>query len=136
LTVGGSAARFHDVEAKESRAMTDSSGCQFTDTMIRVESLETAARFWIDVMGMLEVEKSDYGIILEDPDSKQRITLVTTSLGSRYALAFATSDMKAMLERLRKNGAEAQPPRKAESGIEYALCRGPSGIPIMLYETE
>lgn len=116
--------------------MSGNKGCQFTDTMIRVESLDSAAEFWTDVMGMVEVERSDYGIILEDLKSKQRITLVTTSFGSRYALAVATNDMDDMLERLRESGAEVQTPRKAESGIEYALCRGPSGIPVMIYVAE
>jgi predicted enzyme related to lactoylglutathione lyase len=113
--------------------MADSKNCQFTNTMIRVESLEAAAKFWTGVMGMVETERSDYGIILEDPDSSQRITLVTTGFGSKYALAVATDDMRAMLDRLVNNGAEVQQPKKAESGAEYALCKGPSGISIMIY---
>ena len=116
--------------------MSDDKSCQFTDTMIRVESLDTAAKFLTGVLGMVEIEKSEDGIIIEDPDSKQRITLVTTEFGSKYALAVATDDMQVILSKLRASSAEAPSPRKADSGIDYALCKGPSGIPIMVYVTE
>lgn len=116
--------------------MVKSKDCQFTSTMIRVDSLEAAGAFWTDVMGMVEIERSDYGMILEDPDSKQRVMLVTAGFGSKYALAIATDDMDGMLERLVRNGAEVQQPRKADFGAEYALCRGPFGISIMIYQTE
>jgi catechol 2,3-dioxygenase-like lactoylglutathione lyase family enzyme len=116
--------------------MSDDKSCQFTDTMIRVESLDTAAKFLTGVLGMVEIEREEDGIIIEDSDSKQRITLVTTEFGSKYALAVATDDMQAMLGKLRESGAEVQSPKKAGSGIEYALCKGPSGIPIMVYVTD
>jgi hypothetical protein len=109
---------------------------QFTDTMIRVDSLETAAEFLTGVMGMTEIEKSTDGIILEDPDSKQRITVVTRGFGGRYALALATGNISATLDKLRHSGTDTRPPQKAESGVEYAVCKGPSGIPIMVYATE
>ncbi|MFH1892444.1 MAG: VOC family protein [Candidatus Zixiibacteriota bacterium] len=116
--------------------MSEGNRCQFTDTMIHVAELDSAARFWTGVMGMVEIERSDTGIILEDPDSKQRITLVSSEFETDYALAVATSNMKATLDLLRARGANVPEPVKADSGLEYALCKDPFGIPIMVYVTE
>jgi len=113
--------------------MSEGKRCQFTDTMIHVDSLDDAAKFWTDVIGMIEVKRSSDGIILEAPDSKQRITLVTTDFGRKYALAVATNDMQKTLDTLKDNGAVILTPKKADSSLEYALCKDPSGIPIMVY---
>jgi predicted enzyme related to lactoylglutathione lyase len=113
--------------------MIEGTRCLFTDTMLRVESLEAAAKFWTEVMGMVEVERNADGIILEDPDTSQRITLVSADIGARFALALAVDDLLDTLERLGRSGAEVTQPQKSDSGFEYALCRDPSGIPIMVY---
>jgi predicted enzyme related to lactoylglutathione lyase len=105
----------------------------YTDTMVRVDSLEKSARFWIEVMGLTEVERSDSGIMLEDPSSGQRVTLVDTRMGSHFAVAVATPDMQKTLDEFAKEGAEIEQPIKAESGLEYARCKDPSGVPIMVY---
>jgi len=110
--------------------------CQFTDTMIKVAGLEDEKRFWVDVIGMIELQESQGAVVLEDPESEQRVTLVSTDFGGRYAMAVATDDLEQMLAKLRKSGADVLQPKKTEAGIEYALCKTPSGIPIMVYVTD
>ena len=109
---------------------------RYTDTMIRVDSIDDAARFWIDVIGMKEIERSKSGVMLEDPDTKQRVTLIETNMNSRYAFAIATDDMRATLELFRENGASVPETTESVSGLEFALCRDPSGIPMMVYATD
>ncbi len=115
--------------------MSEMKRLQFTDTMIRVDSIDDAAGFWIDVMGMKEIDRSESGIMLEDPDTQQRVTFIDTYINSRYALALATDDMQETLRLFRENGASVPEPTEADSGIEYALCRDPAGIPVMVYTT-
>ncbi len=116
--------------------MSERKRLQFTDTMIRVDSLDEAADFWIDVIGMKEIERSDSGIMLEDPNTKQRVTLIDTSMNSRFAIAVATDDMKETLGLFRENGASVPEQTETDSDLEYALCRDPSGIPVMVYATD
>jgi catechol 2,3-dioxygenase-like lactoylglutathione lyase family enzyme len=116
--------------------MSERKRLQFTDTMIRVDSLDDSARFWIDVIGMKEIERGKSGIMLEDPDTKQRVTLIDTSINSRYAFAIATDDMQKTLGLFRENGVSVPEPTESDSGLEYALCRDPSGIPVMVYATD
>ncbi len=116
--------------------MATDRNCQFTDTMIKVARLEDEKRFWVDVIGMVELQESQGVVVLEDPESEQRVTLVSTDFGGRYAMAVATDNLQVMLANLRKNGADVLSPKKTEAGLEYALCKTPSGIPIMVYETE
>jgi len=116
--------------------MSDMIRCQLTDTMIRVQSIEKTAKFWVEVMGMIEVERSPSGIILEDPRSMQRIAVVDSEMSTDFALAVATDNMASTLQRLREGGAVAPEPETTSSGLEYALCESPSGVPIMVYVTE
>lgn len=116
--------------------MATDRNCQFTDTMIKVARLEDEKQFWVDVIGMVELQESKGVVVLEDPESEQRVTLVSTDFGGRYAMAVATDNLEAMLANLSENGADVLPSKKTDAGIEYALCKTPSGIPIMVYETE
>ena len=116
--------------------MSDKTSKSFSDTMVHIETIETEAKFFTHVLGLVEVERSEDGAILEDPTTKQRVTLVSTQLGSRFSLAIATNDMDGMLDMVRKNGGVAEAPSKAESGLEYAKCKSPEGVPLMVYLAE
>lgn len=116
--------------------MSDNSKRSLSDTMVHIESIDSEAKFFIDVFGLSEVERSKDGAILEDPTTKQRVTLVSTAFGSRFSLAIATSNMDETLDMVRKSGGTAEEPRKADSGLEYAKCKSPEGVPLMVYLAE
>jgi len=116
--------------------MSDKATKSLSDTMVHIETIDSEVKFFTQVLGLVEVERSDDGAILEDPTTKQRVTLVSTALGSRFSLAIATNDIQGMLDMVTRNGGVAEAPRKTESGLEYAKCKSPEGVPLMVYLAE
>jgi len=116
--------------------MSDNPLMNLTDTMIHVSSVSSESKFFMDVLGMEEIERSDDAVILESPATQQRVTLVSTNFESQFSLAIASQDLRESLRELESLGCRVTTPKKSESGFEYALCMSPAGVPLMLYSAE
>lgn len=105
-----------------------------TDTMIPVASLQDALPFWTDTLGLAQVGGGEGWVLLEDPHSRHKISLVEGDFGAQWAIAVAAADLEAALEQIRAAGGRAADIRGNGVGFRTALCHAPDGCPVLVYE--
>lgn len=106
-------------------------------TMVHVDGFDEALPFWIDVVGMVIHEDSrDSGfVILEDPDTAQRMLLVADGSGNPTDLNIGVphESFDDVLTAMTDGGSMVLRDTVEENGFRHAQLVDPSGISILMH---
>lgn len=104
----------------------------FHHASVNVDDLEAAKRFYVDLLGLVPIERPDLGVggmWLDAGDGRQvhliDIPAVAPDCGQHFA--FRVADVEATVEALRAAGVEIDDPRELAGVAKQAQCHDPCG---------